>query len=135
MPKKRSGLMLVALLVVLALPALQGQGQVSPPKFGQATVGDDYFLANYAQLQEYWAALDKASDRMQVVEIGKTAEGRPMMMAIITSPENHKNLQKYKDIAVRLRGPTVSPSRRPGRSPRRARRSSGRMEDCTPTRL
>ena len=39
---------------------------------------------------------------MKVVEIGKTAEGRPMIMAIITSPENHKNLERYKDIAVRL---------------------------------
>jgi hypothetical protein len=39
---------------------------------------------------------------MQVVEIGKTAEGRPMIMAIITSPENFKNLEKYRDISVRL---------------------------------
>ncbi len=39
---------------------------------------------------------------MKLVEIGKTGEGRPMMMAIITSPENHKNLARYRDIAVRL---------------------------------
>jgi hypothetical protein len=102
MVKKRLGFALMALLVFLAVPAVQGQGQIAPPKFGQSTVGDDYFLANYAQLQEYWATLDKMSDRMQVVEIGKTGEGRPMVMAIITSPENHKNLQKYRDIAVRL---------------------------------
>ena len=102
MVKKRIGLALLLVLALLAVPALQGQGQFPPPKFGQATVGDDYFLANYTQLQEYWAALDKASDRMKVVEIGKTREGRPMIMAIITSPENHKNLEKYKDIAVRL---------------------------------
>ena len=46
--------------------------------------------------------MDKESDRIQVVEIGKTAEGRPMLMAIVTSPENHKNLARYKDIANRL---------------------------------
>jgi hypothetical protein len=102
MVKKRIGLAFIALAVFLAMPALQGQGQFPPPKFGQATVGDDYFLANYTQLQEYWTALAKTTDRMKVVEIGKTAEGRPMIMAIITSPENHKNLQKYKDISVRL---------------------------------
>ena len=27
---------------------------------------------------------------MKLVEIGKTAEGRPQLMAIITSPENHE---------------------------------------------
>ena len=31
---------------------------------------------------------------MKVVEIGKTAEGRPQLMAIITSPENHKKLER-----------------------------------------
>src|SRR5260370_12708839 len=39
---------------------------------------------------------------MKLVEIGKTAEGRPQYMAIITSPENQKNLAKYKTIAGRL---------------------------------
>ena len=39
---------------------------------------------------------------MKLVEIGKTAEGRPMIMAIITSPENHKKLERYKEIARRL---------------------------------
>jgi hypothetical protein len=34
--------------------------------------------------------------------IGKTEEGRDMVMAIITSPENHKNLESYKDISRRL---------------------------------
>ncbi len=102
MLKKRIGLALLLVLGLLAAPSLYGQGQFQPPKFGQATVGDDYFLANYTQLQEYWTALAKTSDRMKLVEIGKTSEGRPMMMAIITSPENHKNLAKYRDIAVRL---------------------------------
>ena len=34
--------------------------------------------------------------------IGKTTEGRPHLMAIVTSPENHRNLAKYKDISKRL---------------------------------
>src|SRR3990170_1750501 len=105
MVSNRRGFFLVVLLLLLTIPrteVLQGQGQVPPPKFGAFTVGDDYFLANYSQLQEYWAMLDKASDRMQLVEIGKTAEGRAMMMAIITSPENFKNLETYRDISVRL---------------------------------
>ena len=101
MLKKRLGLLFVALLLV-SVPAVQAQGQIPAPKFGQSTVGDDYFLANYTQLREYWSTLDKASDRMTVVEIGTTAEGRPMIMAIITSPENHKKLDRFKEISRTL---------------------------------
>src|SRR5215813_3919102 len=46
--------------------------------------------------------LAQESDRMKLVEIGKTAEGRTMLMAIITAPENHKKLDRYKEISRRL---------------------------------
>ena len=39
---------------------------------------------------------------MVVQEIGKTAEGRPQLMAIVTSPENHRKLARYKEISRRL---------------------------------
>jgi thiaminase len=47
-------------------------GPISEPKFGQYTVGDDYFLANYTQLLEYWGKLEKESDRIKIVEICPT---------------------------------------------------------------
>ena len=53
-------------------------------------IGDDYKLVNYTRLLEYWKKLDQQSDRLTVVDIGRTAEGRPIAMAIVTSPENHK---------------------------------------------
>ena len=65
-------------------------------------IGDDYFLVNYTQYVEYLQKLDKESDRMTVVEIGKTEEGRPELTAIITSPENHKKLAQYKEINRKL---------------------------------
>src|SRR6266576_1281374 len=40
--------------------------------------------------------------RLALREIGKTAEGRSQLMAIITAPENHKRLARYEDIARRL---------------------------------
>ena len=100
--KTRTRLAFVALFLLLAVSFPHGQGQIPPPTFGPSTVGDDYFLANYSQLQQYWSTLARMSDRMKLVEIGKTAEGRPMVMAIITSPENHKKLDRYKDISRRL---------------------------------
>ena len=66
-------------------------------------IGDDYFLANYQQLMAYWRKLEKESDRLHLVEIGKTSEGRPMLMAIITSPANHQKLARYKSIAAPAR--------------------------------
>ena len=82
---------------------LLAQGRITSPKdhFGFA-IGNDYRLATYTQFVDYWKKLDVESDRMVVHEIGKTAEGRPQLMAIVTSPENHRNLAKYKDIATKL---------------------------------
>jgi len=78
------------------------QGTITPPKFGEYTAGDDYYLANYTQLLDYWSKVAKESDRIKLVQIGKTAEDRPFMMAIITSPANHKNLAHYKEISQKL---------------------------------
>lgn len=64
--------------------------------------GSDYFLANYTQYAEYLKTLEKQSDRMKLVNIGKTAEGRDQWMAIVSSPENLARLDEYRDIAQRL---------------------------------
>ena len=90
-------------VVLLLAVAAAGQSRITTPKaqFG-FNLGDDYQLANYAQLTEYWKKLAQQSDRMKLVEIGKTAEGRPILMAIITSPENHKKIGRYKEISRRL---------------------------------
>jgi hypothetical protein len=64
----------------------------------------DYKLATYEQIADYYRKLDKASDRMRLVEIGKTEEGRPQLMAIISSEQNlePKNLERYRQISARL---------------------------------
>ena len=74
----------------------------SPETFFGHAIGADYVLPNYTKYTEFVRQLDKESDRMTVQSIGKTAEGREQLMAIITSPANHKQLAKYKDIARRL---------------------------------
>ncbi len=101
MRRMKTGLLLVFMLV-LATSSIFAQGTITPPKFGQYTAGDDYFLANYTQLVDYWGKLAKESDRMKLVEIGKTSEGRAIIMAIITAPANFKKLDRYKEISQRL---------------------------------
>ena len=67
-----------------------------------SSVGDDHFLASYAQLEEYWKQLDRESDRMTLVDIGRTEEGRTQWMAVITDPANAARLERYKEISRRL---------------------------------
>jgi hypothetical protein len=98
-----SASVVAAALLLAPVSSLSSQVRVTTPKehFG-FQIGDDYHLATYTQFQSYWAKLDAESDRMVVQEIGKTAEGRPQLMAIITSPENQRNLARYKEISRRL---------------------------------
>ncbi|HSE36081.1 MAG TPA: M14 metallopeptidase family protein, partial [Blastocatellia bacterium] len=102
---KTRKLQLVWLLIAFSIltAAAGAQTKITTPKEQLGfNFGDDYQLANYTQLVEYWKKLAEQSDRMKLVEIGKSAEGRTMVMAIITAPENHKKLERYKEIARRL---------------------------------
>ena len=96
-------LLFASCLLVTTGQAAFAQARITSPKqeFGHE-IGEDYFLANYQQLLKYWDKLDRESNRLQVVRIGTTAEGRPMVMAIITAPENFKKLPRYQEIARRL---------------------------------
>ena len=95
----RSSLLMVALL---AAPAAAQQNVTSPTEQFGHEIGADYALINYTELYDYWHLLADESDRMTVRNIGLTSDGRPQVMAIITSPENHGQLGRYKDIAQRL---------------------------------
>jgi len=60
--------------------------------------GDDRKLADYGQIVSYFQKLARASDRLRLVEFGKSSEGRPMYAAFISSPQNLKRLERLKDI-------------------------------------
>ena len=100
---RRTPRVAVAIAALLAVASSATAQTITTPKqqFGFA-IGDDYQLATYDQFQAYWQKLDKESTRMQVVEIGKTEEGRPHLAAIITAPENFAKLDRYKQISQQL---------------------------------
>src|SRR5262249_45868222 len=107
-PMFKKAIALVALALAVAAAVPHAQNRPAAPKlttpreqFGH-DVGDDYFLVNYTQYLDYLKKLDQQSDRMTVVEIGKTEEGRPELTAIITSPENHKRLAQIKEANRKL---------------------------------
>ena len=71
------------------------------------TPGDDRKLASWAHIVEYFKKLDAASDRVKFEEIGKTTLDRPFVYATISTPENLKNLEKYKAINAKLADPRL----------------------------
>src|SRR5499427_1834472 len=93
--------LLIAILFISGPVVAQTKVTTPLEQFGH-NIGDDYFLVNYSQMVDYWKKLAQQSSRMKLVEVGHTAENRPLYMAIITAPENHKKLERYKEIARRL---------------------------------
>lgn len=92
------------LLFSLILPLqTYAQNKITTPEEAMGfKVGEDYHLASYTHLSDYWTKLSRESDRMSLLDIGKTSEGRMMHMAIITSPANHTRISRYKEIAKRM---------------------------------
>jgi hypothetical protein len=64
--------------------------------------GDDYRLADYDQLLGYYEHLAAASDRVEMLEIGRTTQGRPMVLLVISDAANLAELERWRDISVRL---------------------------------
>ena len=67
-----------------------------------SSVGEDYFLASYWQLEEYWKQLDRESDRLTLVDIGRTEEGRTQWMAVITDPAERRTPRAIQGDSRRL---------------------------------
>jgi hypothetical protein len=96
----------VVVAIALAPAGASGPAAQSPVPTPESVIGfapcSDYKLAAYEPIADYFRKLDAATDRMQVVDIGKTAEGRTQIMAIISSEANMKQLGRWKEIAGRL---------------------------------
>lgn len=102
----------IALLLLLILAGeggararrqAQPAGGVPPPEsvFG-FKAGADYHLADFEQVTRYFQALAAASPRIKLQTIGPTGYGRQMFIAFISSPENLRNLDRYRGIVRQL---------------------------------
>lgn len=66
------------------------------------SIGDDYCMASYTQISTLLKKWESESDRMKVVTIGTTEEGRPQYMAIISAPANLAKVDHYKEISQKM---------------------------------
>lgn len=68
-------------------------------------LGADRKIARWDKIVEYFRQLDKESDRIQVVDLGPSTEGNPFLLAIISSPENLRNLEELRQINLQIADP------------------------------
>lgn len=60
------------------------------------------------QLVDYMETLDAMSNRITMVEYGRTYEKRPLVLMTITSPKNHQNIERLKAEHLDLTNPDKS---------------------------
>ncbi len=94
---------ILAALVITATVVGALRAQVPAPKdiFG-FTPGTDYKLADYGMITDYFRALAASSDRVVLEEIGVSSLGKPMFLALISSPDNLSRRARFKSISQQL---------------------------------
>lgn len=77
----------------------------SPLKFFGRIPGTPGELTYSKDINRYYEALDRASDRVMLFKIGTSEEGREMVVLAIADEATIKDLNKYKDMLASLTDP------------------------------
>ncbi len=101
----RLRLIIVAAIFLLAAGGLHAQELKSPEEFFGFQMGADGRLARWDKIVEYFQLLDSSSDRIVVRELGKSTEGNPFLLAIISSEENLRQMDGFREINRKLADP------------------------------
>src|SRR5215475_553122 len=85
-----------------------GDNNVPPPETTLGfKMGEDRKLAKWDQFLAYFGELAKTSDRIKLETLGKTTLGRPSVVATISSSENLKRLDEFKEVQRKLADPRL----------------------------
>jgi zinc carboxypeptidase len=106
MPRRTLPILFVLCLALptLAIPSAAA-GIPTPESFLGHPVGADRKLAPWPKVVEYLRLVDAGSDRISIESAGKSTQGNDMPVVVITSEENQKHLDRYREIARRLANP------------------------------
>ena len=88
----------VTLLLIILTFTLNifGQSVQTPKDFFGYKPGADGMLFTYEKLIDYLKLVDANSDRIKMIEIGKSPMGKPIYIAFFSSKENINNLDKLQ---------------------------------------
>ncbi len=99
--------LLINTLIVLVASSqyLFAQTVPTPESHLGFQVGADYKLASWQSIVDYFGKLDEASDRIEVQTLGQSTEGRPFIMAIISSSDNLATKEEIQAAQKQLADP------------------------------
>lgn len=100
--------LLLAGASLLAAPAARAQSAAalpSPEKFFGHAMGADRKLVGWDKLLDYYRTLAKASNRVRLVEVGKSSEGRTEIALFISSPANLAKLDALRAVNAKIADP------------------------------
>lgn len=101
------------LVIVAFLAGSFAYGEIkSPEQYFGHRAGAEKKLISWDGILGYLEHVAGNSSRLQIQEIGKTTNNNPLVLAVISSPENLKNIERYKEINRKL----FDPRRIPGES-------------------
>lgn len=71
-------------------------------------MGADRELVDWPGLQKYFENVAAASDRVELVDAGPTTDGRRLIAAIVSSPQNIARLEEIRSNALKLADPRTT---------------------------
>ena len=95
-------------------PSRRRPAPVAPPRIPAPRAvlgfdpGEDRRLADWPTLVRYYQALAKASDRVRFHELGRTTLGAPFIALAISSPQNLRLLDRYRELNAKLADPRAA---------------------------
>jgi hypothetical protein len=106
---RRTFVLSLALVLALAAAAARGVPPGAVPPSPESVLGfrpgEDGKLADWPEVIHYFRALDQASERVRVEDVGPTTQGRPFLIATITSEANMARLEEIRRDNLRLADP------------------------------
>ncbi|MGE5126723.1 MAG: M14 family metallopeptidase, partial [Betaproteobacteria bacterium] len=108
--RRRAGLLvgasfLLSTAVLLGPAPLAATAVPAPESVLGFVPGEDRRLADWGQVLAYLHALDLASERVRIEELGRTTQGRPFVLAIVSSEANQARLEEIRSVSARLADP------------------------------
>ncbi|HEX6059457.1 MAG TPA: M14 family metallopeptidase [Gemmatimonadaceae bacterium] len=98
----------LALASLASLPAplaLSAQAVPTPNEVLGVEIGADRVLADWPQITHYFARLAAASPAVHLDTLGPTTQGRPLVVAVISTPDNVGRLETIRRQQARLADP------------------------------
>jgi Zinc carboxypeptidase len=104
--RRRLTTILIVFMMLLVSAARLGAQVPSPDSVLGFHIGDDRKLADWSQVVDYFQEVAAAApDRVKFEEVGKSTLGKPFVALVISSADNMKNLDHYREIQQRLADP------------------------------